>query len=148
MNPSVGSITTSAISRSTPPSVVACSCAFSAFAATRTLCPGTDFTTAISLGLTDAQGYIILNEDGTVTINFVIPEDSRARSYSILFWDTTLNNGAGGWVQLPPYEVGTSFPLNPDDPNDNRTIISGVKQVGNVVTVTVDFSGVFALVSP
>jgi hypothetical protein len=105
-----------------------------------------NFLNAIAFALTDAQGNIILNEDGTVTINFVIPEGSRARGHSILFWDAQANNGAGGWVELPPYEVGTSFPLHPDDPNDPRTIISGVQKIGNTVTVTVDFSGVFVLV--
>ena len=104
-----------------------------------------DFLNAIRL--TDAQGNIILNEDGTVTIHFAIPEGSRAGGYSILFWDPTLNDGAGGWVELPPYEVGTSFPLHPQDPDDQRTVLSGVKRIGNTVTVTVDFSGVFALVS-
>ncbi len=107
---------------------------------------GITFETAIALGLIDEEGNVILNEDGTVTINFIIPEDSRARHHSILFWDMALNDGKGGWMQLPPYEIGTSFPLNPKNPDDPRTIISGVKQVGDTVTVTVDFSGVFVLV--
>lgn len=102
---------------------------------------------AIALGLVDADGKVILNDDGTVTINFIIPEDARSRHHSVLFWDAALNDGKGGWMQLPPYEIGTSFPLNPKDPNDLRTILSGVQEVGNTVTVTVNFSGVFALVS-
>ncbi|RPJ24643.1 MAG: right-handed parallel beta-helix repeat-containing protein [Chloroflexi bacterium] len=109
---------------------------------------GTDFAAGIALSLTDGEGNVTLNEDGTITINFVIPKDSRARSYSILFWDLTLNDGKGGWVELPVYEAGTSFPLNPDNPDDGRTILSGVQQKENLVTVTVDFSGVFVLVSP
>jgi hypothetical protein len=109
---------------------------------------GRDFIQGIDLRLTDGTGNVLLNEDGTVTIHFVLPEDADARSYSILFWDETLNAGAGGWVQLPVYEVGTLFPLHPDNPDDARTIFSGVRQVGNVVTVTVDFSGMFILVSP
>jgi hypothetical protein len=51
-------------------------------------------------------------------------------------------------VKLPLYEVGTSFPLNPENPDDPRTILSGVKRDGNLVTATVNFSGVFILVSP
>ncbi|RPI93241.1 MAG: right-handed parallel beta-helix repeat-containing protein [Chloroflexi bacterium] len=107
---------------------------------------GIDFLAGLSLGLTDGQGNLILNEDGTVTINFAIPEGARAGHHSILFWDETLNDGKGGWVELPPYEVGTSFALHSDDPDDPRTIISGVQRVGNVVRVTVDFSGTFVLV--
>ncbi|MBK9924171.1 MAG: hypothetical protein IPP66_02670 [Anaerolineales bacterium] len=107
---------------------------------------GTNFAGGVTVSLLDGEGNVILNEDGTVTINFLIPEDSRGRGYSILFWDPTLNDGVGGWVTLPLFEEGTSFMLNPDNPEDTRTIISGVKQVGNVVTVTVNFSGAFILV--
>lgn len=78
----------------------------------------------------------------------MLPEDARGRSYSILFWDPQLNDGKGGWMELPLYEVGTTFPLHPENADDQRTILSGVKKIGNTVTVTVDFSGVFALVSP
>ncbi|CAG1013498.1 hypothetical protein ANAEL_04719 [Anaerolineales bacterium] len=108
---------------------------------------GITFEAAIMLGLIDAEGNILLNEDGTVTVKFMIPTDARGRRHSILFWDATLNDGQGGWIQLPPYEIGTSFPLNPDNPDDPRTIISGVKQVGDTVTVTVNFPGIFVLVT-
>lgn len=109
---------------------------------------GTEFVSGVTVSLTDEEGNATLNEDGTVTINFVIPQNSRARSYSILFWDPTLNNGEGGWVKLPVFEFGTSFPLHPDDPDDDRVIISGVQQVGNTLTFTVNFPGVFIMVSP
>lgn len=109
---------------------------------------GVDFLGGIRTSLTDGEGNTILNDDGTVTITFQIPEDSRARSYSVLFWDETLNDGAGGWVKLPVYEFGTSFPLHPDNPDDGRVIISGVLQVDDTVTLTVNFSGIFILVTP
>ena len=109
---------------------------------------GTDFIAGVTVSLTDGEGNVILNEDGTVTINFSIPPNSRARSYSILFWDPTLNNGEGGWVKLPVFEFGTSFPLHPDDPEDGRLIISGVQQTGDTISFTVNFPGVFILVSP
>jgi hypothetical protein len=107
---------------------------------------GASFAGGVTVSLLDGEGNVILNEDGTVTINFLVPEGSRARGYSILFWDISLNGGTGGWVTLPLYEEGTSFPLNPDNPDDLRTIISGVQQVGNIVTVTVNFPGMFILV--
>ncbi len=109
---------------------------------------GTDFVAGVTVSLTDNEGKVILNEDGTVTINFSIPQNSRARSYSVLFWDPTLNNGEGGWVKLPIFEFGTSFPLHPDDPDDARLIISGVKKNGGTISFTVNFPGVFVLVSP
>jgi hypothetical protein len=88
-----------------------------------------------------------LTEGGLLTLSFEIPVDARGRRYSILFWDPDANGGLGAWIQLPPYEFGTSFKLNPDDPTDGRTIFSGVQQKGNTVVVTVDFPGDFVLVS-
>lgn len=109
---------------------------------------GVEFISGINTSLTDEEGNTILNDDGTVTITFKIPEDSRARSYSVLFWDETLNDGAGGWVKLPVYEFGTSFPLHADNPDDGRVVVSGVQQVDDTVTFTVNFSGIFILVTP
>lgn len=106
---------------------------------------GITFEAAIMLGLIDAEGNILLNEDGTITVKFIIPADARGRRHSILFWDATSNDGQGGWVQLPPYEIGTSFPLNPDNSEDGRIILSGVQQIGDTMTVTVNFPGIFVL---
>ena len=106
---------------------------------------GTEFVAGINAGLTDGEGNFVLNSDGTITITFKVPEDSRGRGHSILFWDPTLNEGGGGWVQLPPFEFGTSFPLNPNDPEDGRVILSGVQEKDGYVTVTVNFPGIFVL---
>jgi hypothetical protein len=108
---------------------------------------GTDFIGGMSISLTDEEGNLFeVNPDGTITIEFKLPEDARGR-FSILYWDPTLNDGKGGWVQLPLFEEGTSFPLNPDDPEDNRIVLSGVKQIGDTITATVNFPGTFVLVS-
>ena len=48
---------------------------------------------------------------------------------------------------MPLYEFGTSFPLNPENPDDGRTILSGAQQIGDIMTITVNFPGVFILVS-
>jgi hypothetical protein len=109
---------------------------------------GVEFVAGLVLGLTDAEGNTILNQDGTVTITFAIPEGSRNRTHSVLFWDTELNDGQGGWMKLPPFEAGTSFPLHPENPADSRVVISGVQQVNNTVTFTVNFSGTFVLTTP
>jgi hypothetical protein len=107
---------------------------------------GINFIDGMNVGLTDEEGNPIANEDGTITVEFKIPEDAQGR-YSILYWDPTLNDGVGGWVQLPLFEAGTSFMLNPDDPEDGRTILSGVQQIGDTMTVTVNFPGIFVLVA-
>lgn len=114
-----------------------------------TLGAGADFVSGISVGLLDMENVqITVNEDGTITITFLIPEDSNARGYDILYWDPTANDGAGAWVTLPPAQFGDNdVPLDPDNPGDNRRVRSGVHQEGNSVTVTVNFPGVFVLVA-
>ncbi|MFZ5908925.1 MAG: right-handed parallel beta-helix repeat-containing protein [Chloroflexota bacterium] len=109
---------------------------------------GTNFEAGVMVGLTDEDGNIVtVNPDGSITLRFTLPTTGRGRSYSILFWDPTLNDGEGGWVQLPPFEAGTSFPLHPEDPDDPRLIIAGVQEEDGALTVTVNFPGVFVLVS-
>jgi hypothetical protein len=108
---------------------------------------GDKFDLAILLKLIGEDGSIILNSDGTITITFKIPETTRGRSHRLLFWDTTLNDDAGGWYQMPPYEKGTNFLLHPDDPDDHRMIVNGVSQNGTTMTITVNFGGTFVMVS-
>lgn len=109
---------------------------------------GTLYVNGVIVSLTDSDGTTILNQDGTVTINFALPPNSRGRAHSVLFWDPELNDGAGGWMKLPVFEAGTSFPLHPENPADPRVIISGVQQKGNLITLTVNFSGAFVLTTP
>ena len=111
---------------------------------------GAEFVSAITYGMTDLEGLeVTVNPDGTITLKFKIPEDSDARAYDILYWDTSANNGAGAWVTLPQYKIGQpqAVALNPGDPEDGRLITSGVKQKGDYVTVTVNFTGTFVLVA-
>jgi hypothetical protein len=111
---------------------------------------GTEFVSAITYGMTDMAGLeVTVNPDGTITLKFKIPEDSNARAYDILYWDTSANSGAGAWVTLPQYKIGQpqAVALNPGDPEDGRLITSGVKQKGEYVTVTVNFTGTFVLVA-
>jgi hypothetical protein len=107
---------------------------------------GTKFVDGMNISLIDENGKPTTDENGTIVLKFKVPEDAHGK-FSVLFWDPTLNDGAGGWIQMPIYEAGTSFPLNPDDPEDGRTIISGVKQEGDIVTLTVNFPGIFILTS-
>ncbi len=109
---------------------------------------GGTFVQGISVKFnSEGQPVLVLTEGGLLTLSFDIPADSRGRRHSILFWDSTANNGVGAWIQLPPFEFGTSFKLNPDDPDDKRVILTGVRQEGNTMVATVNFPGIFILVS-
>lgn len=107
---------------------------------------GASFLEGISVSFTnEGQPIEQLTEGGLLTLAFEVPEDSRARRFSILFWDPTANDGQGAWIQLPPYEFNTTFKLHPDDPDDGRMITSGVRLNSNSVTATVNFPGIFVL---
>jgi hypothetical protein len=104
------------------------------------------FELGILLGLLGEDGSFILNSDGTITLNFTIPAEARGRAHQLLFWDTEMNDGDGGWVEMPPFEHGTSFFLHPEDPDDPRMIVSGVVNNGNTLSITVNFAGYFVVV--
>jgi hypothetical protein len=110
---------------------------------------GPNFVSAVSVDLTkDGQHVEGMTEGGKITLSFKIPADMKNGHFSILYWDPNAKDGAGDWVELPLDQFGgAEFPLNPDDPNDKRTIFSGLEVHGDTVTVTVNFPGVFALVS-
>ncbi len=108
---------------------------------------GNTFDLGILLGLYGEDGNYIVNSDGSITLFFQIPQNTRGRVHRLLFWDPTIKDGAGGWYELPKFEFGTSFPLHPDDPNDPRLIVNGVSQNGNTMSITVNFGGTFVVVS-
>jgi hypothetical protein len=110
---------------------------------------GTQFVAGLTYGMTGLDGAVItVNPDGTFTIKFKIPEDSHVRLYEILYWDPTANNGAGAWITLPPRKFGHQGELlNPSDSTDARIVEKGVRQENGYVTVTVNFTGTFVLVS-
>jgi hypothetical protein len=93
----------------------------------------------------------VILEDGYITLAFAIPEEWRDASLTVLYWDTGLDSGAGGWVELPPYALlpdGSPMPhrLHPDvTPDDQMRILGGVRVVGAYVKVAVNFPGIFIL---
>jgi parallel beta-helix repeat protein len=89
--------------------------------------------------LQDGTPLDVLPGDASFVLSFAIPQGMQA-PYTILYWDPTLNGGAGNWMVLP------------DHPGllhegDARTVLQGVTQVGNFVRVQVNFTGTFVLVS-
>lgn len=110
---------------------------------------GPEFVSALSVNLTkDGQALEDPALEGKVTLSFKIPADLKGSRLSILYWDPTAKDGAGDWIELPLDQFGgAEFPLHPEDPEDGRTIFSGVEISGDTITFTVNFPGVFALVS-
>ncbi|MBI9047088.1 MAG: thrombospondin type 3 repeat-containing protein [Anaerolineaceae bacterium] len=93
----------------------------------------------------------ILPEPNQFTFTFELPEGTDGKDLSVLYWDETMNDGEGGWVELPQNveeEDGLPepFALYPDNDSDLRMILEGVSlnQEGQV-EYTTNFSGVFIL---
>ena len=80
----------------------------------------------------------ILPNGATARISIAIPAGLNA-PYAILFWDATLNGGAGDWVVLP----GERGYLNA---GDERMVTSGVTEANGMLTVEVNFTGTFVIV--
>lgn len=80
----------------------------------------------------------ILPNGATARISIAIPAGLNA-PYAILFWDETLNGGAGDWVVLPGERgyLGSG---------DERMVTSGVTESNGMLTVEVNFTGTFVLV--
>ncbi|MBI5349651.1 MAG: hypothetical protein HZB77_10120, partial [Chloroflexi bacterium] len=62
---------------------------------------GYTFVSALKVAvMLNGQVMTTLPSGKTLTLSFAIPTSFAARNLAILYWDTTLNNGAGGWVKL------------------------------------------------
>ncbi len=67
--------------------------------------------------------FKVLPEPVNHTLSFVVPDAFKGKSLKILFWDPSLKNGMGDWVELP-----TKLSAN-----------------GEVVTEPLNFTGLFVL---
>jgi hypothetical protein len=108
---------------------------------------GETFNMGILLGLLGEDGSYVINSDGTITLTFAIPSEKQEYKHRLLYWDTTINDGKGNWYELPDYHWRRNVPLHPDDPQNPRRIINGVRQSRNSISITINFSGYFLVVS-
>ena len=116
---------------------------------------GATFDSGMSLTVLDAllSPVDFIADPGRLTFSFGIPEAAMDQDYSIYFWDPTLKEGAGDWVELPAYteeEDGTPIitSLHPEEISEERLILEGVKKVEelNRVEFVTNFTGLFVLV--
>jgi hypothetical protein len=84
----------------------------------------------------------LVPENNFVRISFPMPENSKAEDYSMMYWNADLNNGNGGWMELPL----TAGKLNPNNNQDARQILSGLHIVNGFAQITVNFPGTFVVV--
>jgi hypothetical protein len=113
------------------------------------LAGGLTFVESMNVSLTaDGTPVTVLTDGSSITLSFQIPEGMEGKKFSIMFWDPSVNQGAGGWIELPLNQfTGQSFPLHPDSPQDGMEIMSGIQKDGHTITAKVNFTGIFVLVA-
>lgn len=96
----------------------------------------------------DAEPILVLTDEGAITVSFKVPAGQAHRDYAILFWDTTLNDGEGGWIELPAYDIDADGNPVMTELHDGMSVIEGVllSPDGNRVQTTVNFTGLFVLI--
>jgi hypothetical protein len=100
--------------------------------------------------LQNDQPISVITEGGYITASFLTQNSQAGITYSILYWDEQNDT----WIQLKDFlldENGqpASFSLDPGDPEDERTVLSGVQLVtknGETrMEVSTNFPGIFLL---
>ena len=108
----------------------------------------------MGMSLTVLDGLTPLDtiaDPGRLTFSYRITEEMKDKTFTVFFWDETLKEGAGDWVELPAYaekEDGTPIitSLHPDEKTEDRMILEGVRvtELNHVEFVT-NFPGIFIL---
>ena len=104
----------------------------------------------MNLNVLDGTALVkFITDPGRLTFSFILPEEGN---YTVYFWDETLLDGAGNWVELPVYaedEAGNSIvtSLHPDVESETRLVLEGVQLTDlNTVEFVTNFPGLFVLV--
>ncbi|MHB8088535.1 MAG: MBG domain-containing protein [Anaerolineaceae bacterium] len=114
---------------------------------------GPDFAFGMNLTvLDDLTPVTYIADPGRLTYSFRIPAELRDQEFTVFFWDPTLKEGAGDWVELPAYaeeEDGTPVitSLHEEEPSELRMILEGVKKndLGTRFEFVTNFPGLFVL---
>ncbi|HKZ71261.1 MAG TPA: hypothetical protein VJ020_14335, partial [Anaerolineales bacterium] len=74
--------------------------------------------------LKNDQAVIELPAGATLTTSFIVPLPAAQNKLAVFYWDTTLNDGLGGWAEAPDFTLA-----------DGR------------IQMTTEFTGTFVLVT-
>jgi hypothetical protein len=100
------------------------------------------FAAALTLNLVQVGIPVkILPTHASVRLTIPMPAGSRTSDYKLLFWDATLNNGAGSWVELPVLAGALSAQ------DSQRQVIASLTIVNGEAQFTVNFVGTFVIVN-
>ena len=108
---------------------------------------GRKFVSALNLSLMkelEAQDWI--PQGSVIHYSQVIPSTSKSEYLSVYFWDTSLKQGVGGWVEIPECDSKTPISLHADNTSEKRLIIKCVeKNALNRIEFSTNFTGLFIL---
>lgn len=103
---------------------------------------GLAYVSALETALDDG-GPVDILPDGRLRVTFAVPEGADAANLAILYWDPSLDDGEGDWVELPLAAWNTSL----YDPTDGRMVHVGpYLNPENEFETIVNFTGTFVLV--
>ena len=87
----------------------------------------------------------MINGGGHIMASFVATPLQPGKSFSILYWDEESSR----WIPLKDHLVGRKFKIVPQDPLDERLMLTGVQTnlriVPQRVQVTTNFPGIYVL---
>ncbi len=114
----------------------------------------TEIISALSVALLDGAAPVdVIAGDETFIVSFVVPSNMQGDEFSILYWDPTLNNGQGDWVELEITKMAWDPSLNNGLggwTNSMSPLLGEVPApVGTEqrIAVEVNFTGLFVLVT-
>ena len=64
---------------------------------------GYQFVASLNVAIFDENGATLkkLPPGSWMNLSFVLPDNYASQTFMLLYWDETLNDGMGGWVELP-----------------------------------------------
>ena len=106
------------------------------------------FISALNLNLMDGlEVQENLIEDMKLTYSFHIPAENSKVTPTIFFWDSTLNQGAGDWLEFPSCQITAPIILNPNVIGDARQIMDcWIDPNKKQIRFSTNFAGLFVLV--
>jgi len=113
-----------------------------------------EIISAMTLSIFDGEETVdVITGDEPIILSFAIPPDMNGSEFKIIYWDPTLDNGLGGWIELememmtwdPTLNNGLGGWTNSMSPLfDHVPAPVGLEQR---IGVQVDFTGLFVLVA-
>ena len=108
---------------------------------------GRKFVSALNLSLMKGlQAQEWIPQGAAIRYSQAIPSTSKSQDFKVYFWDTSMNDGVGGWVEIPVCNSMTPISLHADNTAEKRLITGCVEMYAlNRMEFSTNFPGLFVL---